>query len=121
MPVKRVPYPHGIVTFLFTDIVGSTKAARALPYQHYSLQLLLPQFDEIKRIVEKLLTANPLLHILVTGRSSVEADRVELLKDVRGLEVGAGRDLLHPTREYARKRLRTPVYTVSGHPAQSAT
>ena len=52
MPDKRVPYPQGIVTFLFTDIVGSTQAARALPYQHYSLQLLQPQFAEIKRLVE---------------------------------------------------------------------
>ncbi len=53
MPASRVPYPKGIVTFLFTDIVGSTNAARALPYQHYSLQLLQPQFDEIKRLVEQ--------------------------------------------------------------------
>ncbi len=64
-----------------------------------SILLLLDNYETVKcgptkRFVEKLLTANPLLHILVTGRGSVEADRAELSKDVRGLEAEEGRDLL---------------------------
>jgi class 3 adenylate cyclase len=51
MRPKIIAPPHGNVTFIFTDLVGSSQIAKRLPYRDFEGKLLDPQFALFSRLI----------------------------------------------------------------------